>query len=229
MVDAFSGARFSLRVLGAHVRSVSTSPRRLKPSPLFGQSKCRRAMVIVLFAAFPVVAQQQTTPKTSQPQVPKRDLSGLWHYQSTGASEPVAPDNLIPPMTPWAQARFDAEKPGYGPRRAPGGNDPILQCDPMGFPRVMFLNTPFEFVQVAGRVIQFFEHEHEYRTIWTDGRALPINADPTWYGTAIGHWERDDTLVVESTGFRDSHLAWVHRLPAQRRHAHHRALSSRGS
>jgi hypothetical protein len=134
---------------------------------------------------------------------PKRDISGLWHYEGTGASEPIAPDNLIPPMTPWAQARFDAEKPGYGVRRAPGGNDPILQCDPMGFPRIMFLNTPFEFVQVRGRIIQFFEHEHEYRTIWTDGRALPADPDPTWYGYAIGHWEGDATLVVQSAGFND--------------------------
>ncbi len=94
--------------------------------------------------------------------------------------------------------------PDSAPVRAPGGNDPILQCDPMGFPRVMFLNTPFEFVQLAGRVIQFFEHEHEYRTIWTDGRPLPTDADPTWYGYATGHWESDETFVVESTGFRDS-------------------------
>jgi hypothetical protein len=111
---------------------------------------------------------------------------------------------MIPPMTPWAQKRFAEEKPGYGPRRSPGGNDPILQCDPIGFPRIMFLNTPFEFVQVPGRVIQFFEHEHEYRTIWTDGRSFPTDADPTWYGYAIGHWEGDDTLVVESTNFRDT-------------------------
>ncbi len=107
-------------------------------------------------------------------------------------------------MTPWARARFDAEKPGYGPRRTPGGNDPMLQCDPTGFPRIMFMNTPFEFVQLSNRVIQFFEHEHEYRTIWTDGRSLPTDADPTWYGYAVGHWEGDDTLVVESAGFRDS-------------------------
>jgi hypothetical protein len=169
------------------------------------RARCGMATLVVLsFAALHVAARQQSTPKASPSPAPKRDLSGLWHYESTGASEPIAPDNLIPPMTPWAEARFDAERPGYGPRRAPGGNDPTLQCDPIGFPRVMFLNTPFEFVQVAGRVIQFFEHEHEYRSIWTDGRALPTDADPTWYGNAIGHWEGDNTLVVESTGFRDS-------------------------
>jgi hypothetical protein len=155
------------------------------------------------FSALPVSSQQAATPKPARAPAPKQDLSGLWHYEGTGASEPIAPDNLIPAMTPWAQAKFDDERPGYGPRRAPGGNDPILQCDPMGFPRIMFLNTPFEFVQAPGRVIQFFEHEHEYRSIWTDGRSLPKegDADPTWYGHAIGHWEGDDTLVVESAGF----------------------------
>ena len=168
-------------------------------------ARCGPATLVALsFAALLVAGQQQATPKALPAPAPKRDLSGLWHYESTGASEPVAPDNLIPPMTPWAQARFDAERPGYGPRRAPGGNDPILQCDPIGFPRVMFLNAPFEFVQVTGRVIQFFEHEHEYRSIWTDRRLLPKDPDPTWYGYAIGHWEADDTFVVASAGFRDS-------------------------
>src|ERR1700722_3712314 len=184
-----------------------TKPHNLKPASLkFPRNlikKCGLATGMILWLATQA-ASQQPTPKPAQSTASKRDLSGLWHYEGTGASEPIAPNNLIPPMTPWAQARFDAERPGYGPRRAPGGNDPILQCDPMGFPRVMFLNTPFEFVQVPGRMIQFFEHEHEYRSIWIDGRPLPKDADPTWYGYAIGHWETDDTFVVESTGFRDS-------------------------
>ena len=160
-------------------------------------------LAVLSFAARPAASQQPSTPNAAPAPAPKRDLSGLWHYQSTGASEPVAPDNLVPPMTAWAKARFDAERPGYGPRRSPGGNDPILQCDPIGFPRIMFLNTPFEFVQVNGRVIQFFEHEHEYRSIWTDGRSLPMDADPTWYGYAIGRWGADGTFVVESAGFND--------------------------
>jgi len=159
-------------------------------------------LLLALLLGAQTAAGQAPSQKDATPAL-KRDVSGLWHYQGTGASEPIAPDSLIPPMTPWARERFDAEIPGYGPRRAPGGNDPILQCDPIGFPRIMLLNTPFEFVQVPGRVIQFFEHEHEYRTIWTDGRALPKNPDPTWYGYAIGHWEGDDTLVVESAAYND--------------------------
>src|SRR5215467_7475092 len=112
----------------------------------------------------------------------------------------------MPPMTPWAKTRFDAEKPGYGSRAAPGGNDPILQCDPIGFPRIVFMPTPFEFIQTSGRVLQFWEREHEWRAIWTDGRQLPADADPTWYGYAIGRWE-GDTFVVESAGFNDR--AWL--------------------
>jgi hypothetical protein len=174
-----------------------------RPRELF--HKCLPAVLLACFAAtLPAAGDAQTGPAVASSPAPKRDISGVWHYVSTGASEPVAPDKLIPPMTPWAQTKFDAEKPGYGPRRAPGGNDPILQCDPMGFPRVMFANTPFEFVNVSGRVIQFFEREHEYRAIWTDGRSLPKEPDPAWYGYAVGHWEGDDIFIIESSGFRES-------------------------
>jgi hypothetical protein len=148
-------------------------------------------------------APQQPAAKTASSPAPKRDLTGVWQYQGSGGADSMTADKDMPPMTPWAKARFDAEKPGYGPRGAPGGNDPILQCDPIGFPRIMFMPTPHEFVQAPGRVLQFWEREHEWRPIWTDGRALPTDADPIWYGYAIGQWESDDTFVVESTGFNE--------------------------
>jgi hypothetical protein len=148
--------------------------------------------------------QQQTSSKPASSPAPKRDLTGVWQFQGTGSAESMVADKDMPPMTPWAKARFDTEKPGYGARGAPGGNDPILQCDPIGFPRIMLMPTPQEFVSAPGRVLQFWEREHEWRTIWTDGRALPTDADPTWYGYAIGHWEGDDTFVVQSAGFNDT-------------------------
>jgi len=208
-VQGSSGTRFSLWGLVL----ARANPHRLKRVPLSAPTKKTSRNFVQRFglatavalslAALPAAGKQQATPKSAPAPAPQRDLSGVWHYEGNGGSEPIAPDNLIPPMTPWAQARYDAEKPGYGRKRAPGGNDPILQCDPMGFPRVMFLYTVFEFVQAPGRVIQFFEREHEYRSIWTDGRSLQKDADPTWYGYAIGHWEGDDTFVVESAGFND--------------------------
>src|SRR6516164_10533652 len=139
------------------------------------------------------------------PPAPKRDLSGVWAMQAgrePSEDDKQSPGGSIPPMTPWAQARYDLEKPGYGKRAAPGGNDPILQCDPMGFPRILYFPTPFEFIQAPNRVLQMFERDHVVREIWTDGRALPADPDPLWYGYSVGKWV-DDTFVVESTGYDD--------------------------
>jgi hypothetical protein len=44
------------------------------------------------------------------------------------------------------------------------------------------------------------------RVIPTDGRALPDDLLPQWNGTSVGRWE-DDTLVVETAGFR-AETAW---------------------
>ena len=148
-------------------------------------------------------SQQTASAKSAAAPAPKRDLTGVWQYQGFGGAEGTAPEKNMPPMTPWAKAKFDLEKPGYGSRAIPGGNDPILQCDPMGFPRIMFMPLPLEFVQTPGRILEFWEREHEWRNIWTDGRTIPNDLDPTWYGYAIGHWEGDDTLVTDSTGFND--------------------------
>ena len=41
------------------------------------------------------------------------------------------------------------------------------------------------------------------REIWTDGRALPGDPDPLWYGYSVGKWVDDTTFVVESTGYDD--------------------------
>src|SRR5262249_38307583 len=41
-----------------------------------------------------------------------------------------------------------------------------------------------------------------YRQIFTDGRPLPIDPNPSWNGYSSGKWE-GDTLVVETAGFRD--------------------------
>jgi hypothetical protein len=41
-----------------------------------------------------------------------------------------------------------------------------------------------------------------YRQIYTDGRPLPADPNPSWNGYSSGKWE-GDTLAVETTGFRD--------------------------
>lgn len=169
---------------------------------LVGSVAALAALLASFSAALPEAHQHPAEAPAPAP-APKRDLSGVWQLEGYGGAESPAPEKDMPPMTPWAQARFDTEKPGYGSRAVPGGNDPILQCDPSGFPRVLFFPTPMEFVQAPGRLLQFFEREHEWRSIWTDGRSLPEDPDPTWYGYAIGHWEGDHTFVTEAAGFND--------------------------
>ncbi len=155
------------------------------------------AICTVLMISVTAFAQQQ------------RDLSGVWAGRGTsrvfneelGVEQPAV-------FTPWGQAQFDSHKTSRGPRAVPPalGNDPIGVCDPMGIPRIILYDTPTEFVHAPGRVLQFFERTHKWRTIWTDGRPLPDYDEAAFHGYAIGRWE-GDTLVVESTGFDER--AWL--------------------
>lgn len=132
------------------------------------------------------------------------DFSGVWMGRG-GAFNTLSKDP--PPMTSWGKARYDAAKPGIGPRAQPLGNDPIMGCDPIGYPRVAFYNAyPMEFVQTKDRLIEFFDFFYTYRTIYLDGRKLPDDPEPTWYGYSVGHWE-GNTLIVETTGFNDQ--SWL--------------------
>lgn len=139
------------------------------------------------------------------PPAPPHNLNGVWEFvgHMKGQAPHTTPSLNPPPMTAWAQARYDAAKPGYGPKAAPGGNDPILKCDPTGMPRILFWDSLIEFEQIPGRMLMFFEANHLWRDVWTDGRKLPDDPDITWYGTSIGRWESDDTFVVETVGVND--------------------------
>ena len=145
-------------------------------------------------------AAPQDSARASARAFDLHDLSGVWEHEGIGGTIASGP---VPPMTPWGQAKFDAAKPGFGPRRVPPteDNDPVLICDPQGFPRAMSLENPepMEFIQIRGRILQFMEWNHNWRTIWIDGRDLPKDLEPTWYGYSVGKWE-GETLVVKTAG-----------------------------
>jgi len=86
-------------------------------------------------------------------------------------------------------------------------NDGILECDPAGYPRVMFYapGIAMRVIQTPSDVVEFFERDlHTWRDIWTDGRKLPSPADAEsrYYGYAIGKWD-GNKFVVSSNGFDD--------------------------
>jgi hypothetical protein len=51
-------------------------------------------------------------------------------------------------------------------------------------------------------VVILYETSNVFRQIFTDGRPLPKDPQPTWLGYSVGRWEKD-TLVVETVGFND--------------------------
>jgi len=153
------------------------------------------------------------------------DLSGVWSMPTKGfekhslTSGPLdlqhvptemKQNSFPPPMTAWGKARFDATRVSYGPRSVPPGtgNDPVSTCDPLGYPRAIWEANlrPFEFVMARDRVLQHMQYHDVWRTIWTDGRALPKDPDPAWYGYSVGRWE-GDTFVVDSTGYDER--TWI--------------------
>jgi hypothetical protein len=174
--------------------------------------------------AFAPILSAQTTRQTETPKAPvassplSHDLSGVW-MQYPAEPAPGVPgmtgidERLRPPFTPWGQTKFDAARPMQGPTAVPGQeNAPTLHCDPDGPPRILVLPNPFEIVQIPGRVLMFFELGHVWRTIWTDGRALPKDPDPTWLGYSVGKWD-GDTFVVDTIGFNDKLWADVYGSP----------------
>ena len=157
------------------------------------QNRTARLMAFLAgIMVFSLVGYAQTKPVTD----PSPNISGVWRILGyRGISEEP------PPMTPEGQAQFDANMPSYGERQVPPaiGNDPTGDCTPLGLVRMLVYPRPMELVQLEDRVLQLWEWQYYRREIWTDGRALPENPDPRWFGYSVGRWE-GDTLVVESNG-----------------------------
>src|SRR5215469_6621599 len=121
------------------------------------------------------------------------DLSGLWGTEDNTYILDIAADLKPSEVRPWAQEvykrRLDAlDKDTPGTLCLPGGPAEIL-------------GAQYRIIQ-APNVIGILYGSGAYRQIFTDGRGLPKNPNPTWWGYSVGHWE-GDTLVVQSAGFND--------------------------
>ena len=95
----------------------------------------------------------------------------------------------------------------YQERLARLGKDrPSGHCLPHGIPDAMMVPSPFKIVHTPGVTFILFEEFVEFRQVFTDGRALPKDAQPAWFGYSIGRWE-GDALIVESSGFNNK--SWL--------------------
>ena len=138
------------------------------------------------------------------------DLRGVWMRNYEHRYQNYAFTETPPPMTPWAQSRFEQSRPAFGPRSVAvaESNDPVYRCRPPGVPRIYAQPAPFEIFQFSDRVVIVYEFQHHVRQIFTDGRARTEGRPASWMGEPLGRWE-GDTLIVESTNFND--MTWIDR------------------
>jgi hypothetical protein len=101
------------------------------------------------------------------------------------------------PLQPWAADLLKA-------RKASNSKDnPDAHCLPMGLMQFHNHGQPRKMIQTPQLLLIIYEANYGLRSIFMDGRSLPgPDAQPWWYGYSVGRWE-GDTLVVETTGFRD--------------------------
>ena len=154
----------------------------------------------------------------------KPDFSGMWWIADStpcpanmklengeclekGLGLPGAPDTGLAPQAinissgvsgglpyqPWAADLVKQRKSEL---------DPHVRCLPISVPRTYTLPHLQKFVQTPGLLVVLDEFNASYRQIFTDGRPLPNDPQPSWSGYSTARWD-GDTLAVESIGFRD--------------------------
>jgi hypothetical protein len=82
-------------------------------------------------------------------------------------------------------------------------NSSSARCLPQGLPRTDINSyAPFKIIQTPGVIAVLYEVDNTHRQIYTDGRPLPVDPQPTWGGYSVGRWD-GDVLVVDAAGFND--------------------------
>ncbi len=128
----------------------------------------------------------------------KPDLSGLWEPEASpyrfDVIQDVKDEGIFRPAAEalFLQRALDLRR-----------DNPVTHCLPPG-PSAIFASgsTRFYRIMQSPSVTAILYELGGFRQIYTDGRELPKDPNPTWLGYSIGHWD-GDTFVVESAGFND--------------------------
>lgn len=106
---------------------------------------------------------------------------------------------LVPgglPYQPWAAAAVRQRSADNSK------DDPHAKCLPSNPPRNYTLPHYQKVLQLPGLLVMLNEFNASYRQIFTDGRPLPVDPQPSWSGYSSAAWD-GDTLVVQTNGLRD--------------------------
>lgn len=129
------------------------------------------------------------------------DWGGVWVLDFSSLFKPGAP-----PSAPALKGKYlQAYQEWQRQVKATQGDVPHegSYCRPPGMPVIMMSpQYPIEFLFTPGRVTIHHEAWMQWRNIFTDGRAHPLDLDATFNGSSIGKWQ-GGTLVVETVGIKD--------------------------
>jgi hypothetical protein len=149
------------------------------------------------------------------------DFSGLWWHPSLPGPEPLAsgPTTVInrsrtrAGISDYSQLVGDYTNPILKPEAAEvvkrfgemslAGRvfpSPANQCWPEPGPFI-YKNFALEMFQKPGEITLIYDQDHEVRHVRLN-QQHPKNVKPSWYGDSIGHYEGNDTLVVDTVGIR---------------------------
>ena len=113
------------------------------------------------------------------------DLSALWQPAANG-SDPQFRDIALEvkeglPLQPWAADLIKSRREEFNK------DDPDGHCMPLGPVKMHLHPYPRKMFQLPGVVLILFERETTYRQIFTDGRPLPVDPQPSWNGYSSGN------------------------------------------
>jgi len=164
------------------------------------------ALAAVVFA-FPPFVLAQTPPapakgKGSNATNATPDFSGVWQGRLAVRQSGYVFTREPLPMQPWAEKQYNYNKGPLDPNgHARNEVYPNVACTaPPGPLYILTVPTPFEIIQIPGRIIMLYETDHWWRDIWMDAQH-PKDLKPTWMGHSVGRWD-GDTLVIDTTGIR---------------------------
>jgi hypothetical protein len=129
-------------------------------------------------------------------------LSGLWLLTHTPLHDKNGQfnDGDNAPLTPAAQVAEAAERKANAVMNK-------QRCLPVGVPRMMINELPFEIIESPERIGIIGEQAELARTIYLNTDKHATDAQPDWNGNSYGKWV-DGVLVVDVAGFNDrvSHI-----------------------
>ena len=126
----------------------------------------------------------------------KPDFSGIWEVPTHKYLENLASDSPDIAMLPLAAKLYKERQENEGKDR------PSARCLPHSVTDFDAHFTPKKVIQTPGVLLLLFEAYHSFRQIFTDGRPLPEDREPAWFGYSVGKWE-GDTLVADTVGINE--------------------------